>query len=463
VPEPFRSLERKLGPLDAAAVIISNVIGGGIFFVPVLVAQAIPDGRVILVVWLAGGALAFFGAMAYAELAALKPRAGGEYVYLREAYGPFVAFLSGWTSFVAGFSGAIAASAVAFAAYLGRFVPFASDQTAIVSLPLPFMQLVLSRQAIVALLLITAITFVHIRGLGPGRLFQNGLAGAKVLGLCVFLVLGFALGQGDVQHVIARAAEASLHLTGVMSSFIPVMFTYSGWNAAAYIAEEIRAPERNLPRALALGTVAVIVLYVGLNALYLYALGPGALATTMGTLSDAVAERLFGGRVGGFVAAFTLVSIAASVSAMVLAGPRVYFAMARDRVFFASAERIHPRFHTPVVAIVAQAAWSAVLVLSATLSELVSYTGFAIVLFSGAAVLALFILRRRQDEPRPFRAWGYPWAPALFVVISAAMLVSEVARNPRTAVAGLAVIAAGAPVYWLVTRRLNSTSTRPST
>jgi APA family basic amino acid/polyamine antiporter len=462
VDESSRSLERKLGPLDAAAVIVSNVIGGGIFFVPVLVAQAIPNGTGILLVWLAGGALAFAGAMAYAELAALKPRAGGEYVYLREAYGPFAAFLSGWTSFVAGFSGAIAASSVAFAGYLGRFVPFAADTKPILSLPLPFVQLVLSRQSIVALLLIGGITFVHVRGLGPGRVFQNSLAGAKVFGLFVFLILGFTLGQGHAAQVFERATTEA-HLAGVMSAFIPVMFTYSGWNAAAYVAEEIRAPERNVPRALALGTVTVIALYVGLNALYLYALGPTALGATMGTLSDAVAEKLFGPEVGGFVGAFTLVSIAASVSAMVLAGPRVYYAMARDGVFFASARRIHPRFRTPVVAIVSQAAWSAVLVLSGTLSELVSYTGFAIVLFSGAAVASLFVLRRRQNDERPFRAWGYPWAPGLFVLISGAMLVSEIARSPRTAIAGLAVIAAGAPVYWLVTRRLSGTSVRPNT
>ena len=462
MPTPSRSLERRLGPFDAAAVIISNVIGGGIFFVPVLVAQAIPDGRAILLVWLAGGALAFAGAMAYAELAALKPHAGGEYVYLREAYGPFAAFLSGWTSFVAGFSGAIAASAVAFAAYLGRFVPFAADQTPLLSVPLPLVPIALSRQSIVALLLITGVTAIHLRGLGPGRVFQNGLASAKVLGLCLFLVLGFALGQGDAHHVLERAAGASPHFTGIMASFIPVMFTYSGWNAAAYVAEEIRSPERNLPRALALGTIAVIALYAGLNALYLFALGPATLAATTATLSDAVAERLFGAGVGGFVAAFTIVSIAASVSAMVLAGPRVYYAMARDHAFFESAGRIHPRFRTPVVAIVAQAAWSGVLVLSGTLSQLVSYTGFAIVLFSGAAVAALFILRRRAHEPRPFRAWGYPWAPALFVVMSAAMLVSDISRNPRTAMAGVAVIAAGAPIYWFVTRRVSSSSTRQS-
>lgn len=459
--EPSRSLERRLGPLDAAAVIVSNVIGGGIFFVPVLVAQAIPNGTGILLVWLAGGALAFAGAMAYAELAALKPRAGGEYVYLREAYGPFAAFLSGWTSFVAGFSGAIAASAVAFAGYLGRFVPFAADTTPIVSLPLPFVQLVLSRQAIVALLTIGGITFVHVCGLGPGRLFQNSLASVKVCGLFLFVVLGFALGQGHAAQVFERATTGAPHVAGVMSAFIPVMFTYSGWNAAAYVAEEIRAPERNVPRALALGTVTVIALYVGLNALYLYALGPTALGTTMGTLSDAVGEKLFGPKVGGFVAAFTLVSIAASVSAMVLAGPRVYYAMARDGVFFASARRVHPRFRTPVVAIVAQAAWSAVLVLSGTLSELVSYTGFAIVLFSGAAVASLFVLRRRQNEERPFRAWGYPWAPGLFVLISGAMLVSEIARNPQTAMAGVAVIAAGAPIYWFVTR-FRKVSVRPN-
>src|SRR5205823_6450731 len=207
------------------------------------------------------------------------------------------------------------------------------------------------------------------------------------------------------------------------------MFTYSGWNAGAYVAEEVRDPERNVPLALGLGTIAVIVIYLSLNALYLYALPVSKLAPLEGRLIDTVAERLFGVVAGGLLAAFSIVSLAASMSAMMIAGPRVYFAMARDGLFAAPAGEIHPKFRAPAQAIIAQAIWSGVLVLSGTLSQLVSYTGFAVVLFSAIAVAAVFVLRRLvPSEPRPFRAWGYPWAPAIFVVSSGLMLANEIYR-----------------------------------
>ena len=383
--EPGASLQRRLGPLDAAAIVVSNVIGGGIFFVPILVAQLIPNSGAVLLVWLLGGAFSFAGAMAYAELAALRPHSGGEYVYLRDAYGPLPAFLTGWTSFIAGFSGAIAASAVALAEYIGRFVPAVGNAQPIVTLPLPFLSLSLSTKNLVALGAIALLTSAHLRGLGPGRLVQNTLASGKVIALAVFLILGFALGAGHVENLRAPAPIAA---NGFVLALIPVMFAYSGWNAAAYVAEEIRSPGRNVPIALGLGTLVVIVIYMGLNALYPYALGPTGLATVSGTLADTVAQHLFGFVAATLIALFTIVSLSASISAMVLAGPRVYFAMARDGVFFEAMGRVHPRFHAPTAAIIAQAIWSGVLVLSGSLSQLVSYTGFALVLFSGIAVSA---------------------------------------------------------------------------
>jgi APA family basic amino acid/polyamine antiporter len=441
------SLQRRLGPLDAAAIVVSNVIGGGIFFVPILVAQFVPDSRAVLLVWLLGGAFSFAGAMAYAELAALRPRSGGEYVYLREAYGPLPAFLTGWTSFIAGFSGAIAASAVALAEYVGRFVPAAGDSRPIITVPLPFLSLIVSTKNLVALAAIALLTFVHLRGLGPGRLVQNTLASGKVIALAVFLVLGFTLGAGHVENLRASAPVAA---NGIVLALIPVMFAYSGWNAASYVAEEIHSPGRNVPIALGLGTLVVIVIYMGLNALYLYALGPTGLATVTGTLADTVAQHLFGFVAATVIALFTIVSLSASISAMVLAGPRVYFAMARDGVFFEAMGRVNPRFHAPTIAILAQAIWSGVLVLSGSLSQLVSYTGFALVLFSGIAVSAVFVLRRRQPEAeRPFRAWGYPWAPALFIVACGAMVANELWRSPTTSAAGVGLMALGIPVYWM--------------
>jgi len=266
---------RRLGPLDAAAVVISNVIGGGIFFVPVIVAQLVPNPTAMLGVWLLGGALAFAGAMAYAELAAVRPHAGGEYVYLRDAFGPLAAFLSGWTSFIAGFSGAIAASAVALAEYVARFVP-AADRY----------------RSLVAIAAIVALTLIHVRGLGPGRVVQNLLAGLKVTAIVLIIALGFTLGHGDAANLTAGGSVATVPW---LLALVPVMFSYSGWNAAAYVAEEVRNPGRNVPLALGLGTLAVVVLYLALNALYVYALPVASIAGLGdGRLMDIVAERLFG-------------------------------------------------------------------------------------------------------------------------------------------------------------------------
>lgn len=425
------TLERRLGPFDAAAIVVSNVIGGGIFFVPIIVAQMVPEPGWMLSLWLAGGALAFAGAMAYAELAAVRPHAGGEYVYLRDAYGPLAAFLTGWTSFIAGFSGAIAANAIALADYVTRFVPGAANA-----------------KPLIAIAAIGILTLVHVRGLGPGRLVQNFLAGLKVTAILLIIAIGFAIGNGDAGNLSVSAGEA-MPMPWLLA-LVPVMFSYSGWNAAAYVAEEVRDPTRNVPLALALGTLAVIVLYFALNALYLFALPINELAAVGGgRLMDTVAERLFGFATGNLLAIFTIVSLAASISAMVLAGPRVYFAMARDGIFVRAAGRVHPRFHTPATAIIAQAVWSCVLVLSGTLSQLVNYTGFAVVLFAGIAVSAIFPLRRRRGgDTRPFSALGYPWAPAIFVIASALMVGNAFWREPVPTSVGAGLIALGIPVYF---------------
>jgi APA family basic amino acid/polyamine antiporter len=391
--------------------------------------------------------------MAYAELAALRPHAGGEYVYLREAFGRLAGFLTGWTSFVAGFSGAIATSAVVLAFYLGRFIPAAADPTPILTLPLlpGTLALRLSPQAVVAMSAIWGLAWVHVRGIGPGRLVGNVLAALKVAALVIFIALGFSIGSGAPSNLLQAAPVAP---TGWLLALIPVMFTYSGWNAAAYVAGEIRDPGRNVPRALALGTGAVVVIYLLLNGLYLYVFPADQLALVSGSVLDVIADRLIGPAAGSVMGVVSMISLLASISAMTLAGPRVYFAMARDGLFFPAAARVHRRHRTPASAIVAQAIWSSVLVLSATADVLVTYTGFAIVLFSGIAVLALFVLRRRDGAvARPFSVWGYPFIPAAYVIVSAAILVNGLYRAPLATGAGLLVLVAGVPLYALFSRR----------
>ena len=447
------ALERRLGPLDAAAIIVSNVIGGGILFTPPQVAALVPHAGLFLSTWVAGGALAFAGAMAYAELAALRPRAGGEYVYLREAFGDRAAFLTGWTSFVAGFSGAIATSAVVMVFYLGRFVPALATSASWLVVPIVpgAISLTFSPQTLTAIAIIAAMAWLHRRGVAPGRIVGNMLASLKVTAFALFIAVGFAWGSGSLSHLSepARVVPGSWLL-----ALIPVMFTYSGWNAATYVAEEIRDPGRNVPRALAMGTAAVVLIYLLLNALYLYVIPARELAAVDRSVLDIIADRLLGGYAGNIISVVSVISLAASISAMTLAGPRVYYSMARDGLFFRRTAVVHPRYRTPSSAIVAQAAWSALLVLTATADALVTYTGFAIVLFSGMAVIALFVLRRRQpDAPRPFRAWGYPVAPAIYALASVAILVNGLYRAPAATGAGMLIIAAGLPVYFAFSRR----------
>jgi APA family basic amino acid/polyamine antiporter len=453
VPSPTHTtLERRLGPFDAAAIIVANVIGGGILFTPPLVAAAIPNAFWFLSVWVAGGALAFAGAMAYAELASLRPRAGGEYVYLREAFGNLAAFLTGWTSFVAGFTGAIAASAIVTTFYLERFFPGAANSTPFFVVPLPYVPLTFSRQTIVAIAAIVLMAAIHVRGVGPGRIMGNVLAALKVSALLMFIALGFSIGAGSSANL--TATSGAVVSSAWLLALIPVMFTYSGWNAAGYIAEEIRDPGRNVPRAFALGTAAVIVIYLSLNILYLYVLPVGELAKVQGSVLDVIAERLLGARAGDIMGIVSIISLAASISAMTFAGPRVYYAMARDGLFFDAAATIHPKFKTPAVAIVAQALWAILLVLSGSADALTNYTGFAIVLFAGIAVMSLFVLRRREPgAPRPFKAMGYPVAPAIFVVACLLIVLNGIYSRPGPTGAGLLVMAAGVPLYLWLTRR----------
>jgi APA family basic amino acid/polyamine antiporter len=447
-------LERRLGPFDAAAIIIANVIGGGILFRSPAVAAAIPDATWFLLAWIAGGVLAFMGAMAYAELAALRPKAGGEYVYLREAFGPLAGFLTGWTSFVAGFSGAMAASAVFLIITLDRFIPGIANSTPLLAIPLPWTStaITFSIHTLAASAVVVVAALVHILGVGPGRVASNVLTTLKILALVIFIAFGLTAGTGSPSNITQTAGPVTF--TGLLFAFIPVMFTYSGWNAASYMAEEIRDPGRNVPRALMLGTVAVIAIYALINVLYLYVIPIGELATLGGkSVLDVVGDRLLGERAGNVMAIVAIVSLVAGINAWTFAGPRVYFAMARDNAFFKSAARVHPTFKTPAASIVAQAALTIVLILTGSLDAIANYVGFAITLFAGTAVAAVFVLRAREpNAPRPFKALGYPWTPAIFVLVSAAIVVNAFYSDPRVSLTGTAIILAGIPLYFFFTR-----------
>jgi APA family basic amino acid/polyamine antiporter len=302
-------------------------------------------------------------------------------------------------------------------------------------------------------------SFIHLRGVGPGRLMGNILAALKVSALLLFIAAGFAYGTGSVSNLQQGAGTVSP--TAWVLALIPVMFAYSGWNAAGYIAEEIKDPGRNVPRALALGTIAVIAIYVLLNLLYLFVLPVDQLAQVKGSVLDVIADRLLGQFAGHVMGLVSIISLAASISANVFAGPRVYYAMARDGLFLSAAARIHPRYKTPAAAIIAQAIWSSLLVLTGSGDTLTTYTGFSIILFGGIAVSALFVLRWREpDAPRPFRALGYPVAPAIFVIAMFLIVCNALWRDLVVPVmgnepwgpsaAGLIVIGLGLPLYFVL-------------
>jgi len=436
---------RQLGTLDGAALVVSTVIGAGIFTVPSVVASLTGSGSGFIVVWVVGGVLAIAGALSYAELASRFPQAGGEYVYLREAFGPVAGFLSGWTSFIAGFSGAIAASAVGFGRYLTPIWPGLGGPP-FARLAAGPLTLTISPITLVAAGLILLFTAVTVAGLESSRRTNNALAVLLILGIVTFVVGGI-VGQPGVQSAAATPPLTPGGFTGVAAALVPVMFTYSGWNAAAYVASEFDAPRWTVPRALTLGAAGVTVLYVALNVTYLRALSVGGIAATP-TPGEGTAAVILGAAHRNWLTPVVLLALASSVCAMVITGPRIYLQMARDGAMPRAFAAVRDGDGFPVTSIVLQSIWSCVLVLTGTFDAIVTYTGFAVVLFAGAAVASLFVFRRRDTQRwSGYRVWGFPVAPAAFVIASALMLEATIAREPLPSLAGLALMAAGLPLY----------------
>lgn len=434
-------LPKRLSLTDGTALVISNVIGVGVFTTPSVIASLAASPAEMLGLWIAGGMLAFAGAVTYAELAKLCPDAGGEYNYLSHAFGPLAGFLTGWTSLIAGFSGAIAASAVALVSYAGHYFPSQTSALPLASVSLGLVNLAISRQNLLASGVILLFAFIHILGLGPGRMAQKTLAFLSVLAITVFICAGFFSGRGSWAHF--QGVSGGFRARNWLLALIPVMFTYSGWNAAAYVSEEMRGSGRAVGTALAIGTGIVLILYVGLNALLLFALPLPEIASAI-DVGDTSAQRLFGVDTG-FLTPLLLIAFLGAISAMTIAGPRVYFAMARDGTFPKLFSRLSLRFETPALAILLQTGWGVVLVLLGGFQQILTYTGFAIVLSSGATVTALYVIRRRR------RLSGHPLRtlviPAFFFLACALMVGNALYHAPKPSLVGLLVIAAGVPVF----------------
>ena len=439
-----------LGLFSATMLVVGNTIGVGIFTTSGVVAEQLPSPGLMLMVWTLGGVLALAGALAWAELGAAFPLAGGEYIYLREAFGPFWGFLSGWAAFLASFSGSIAVLAIALAEYVAGVFPFAPTGGVLWTLHLFGFLHTVSFAQFLGILLVWAVSLLNYRGLHLGSLTQNLLSLSKLAAIAGLLVAGLGCGRGTWAHfspAFPRNGGGSV-ASAVGLALIPVMFTYSGWNAAAYITSEVRHPEKTLPRALALGTLITIGVYLALNVLYLYAT-PVAVLSGVVRVGEQAAGALFGPGAAWVVSALIALSIASAFNVVILTGGRIYFAMARDGVFFSRAAALHPRFHTPGNALLLQAAWSSVLILSGTFEQLLTYATVVIVVVSALTVSAVFVLRqRRPDLPRPYRVWGYPWLPALYVLGSAGIFLNALWARPVECLLGAGLCATGVPAYW---------------
>lgn len=443
-------LRRVLDAWDGALLTIGAVIGTGIFITSADIARVLPHGGLLLLVWAVGGLLTLAGALTYAELGVLYPDAGGIYTFLKEAYGPLWGFLYGWASFLVIMSGGIAALAVAFGVYLGSFFPFFSIDNVLLAVPfaspLGDGEWRFSGGQLAAVGAIVVLTAINVLGVREGARFQNLLTVLKVAAIAAFAGIGFA-----VPARAAAAIAAPLPETGVLAAFgvgmIAALWTYDGWYGVTFSAGEMRDPRRDLPLGLIAGTGIVMALYLALNAVYLRALPLEAMAATP-RIGETAAAALFGPGGARLVAAAVVVSTLGCLSATILYSPRIYLAMARDGLFFRSLAAVHPRFRTPARSLWAQSAWAIVLTASGTYEQLYTYVVFAAVLFHVATGAAVFALRsKRPDAPRPYRAWGYPWVPALFIAASLALVGNTLWEKPVESLWGLGLVALGLPAF----------------
>jgi len=449
-PEP--GFLRRLGLMDTTFLVIGAVVGSGIYMTPGILAAGLPSPGWLLAVWLAGGLITLCGALSFAELGAMYPQAGGQYVYLREAYGPGAAFFFGWAFFGFIMCGGLAALAVAFAEFLGSFLPGLSMGHVIFRLDIFGIAYSLSAGQIVAAISILLLTLLNSFGIRSGALVQNGLTiirlgtVAALVGLGV--LFGTKAGGANFQALFTPGTGFPAILKPLGVAMVAVFWTYDGWYSVNCTAEEIRDPERTIPRGLTLGVFSVTAIYILVNVVYLLAL-PFDRIKGVENIGELAASALFGSGGAALFSALVAISIFGCLDANLLFGPRVFFAMAKDGHFFRAMGRLGPRSHVPTGALWGQAAWSAVLCLSGTYESLYKYMLFALLLFFAATGLSVFVLRRRApDAARPYRTWGFPVVPIVFIVTSLAVFYSIVASQPLlTSLRGVALLAAGGPVY----------------
>jgi APA family basic amino acid/polyamine antiporter len=446
-------LERRLGLFPATNIVVANMIGAGIFTTSGLLMSGLNNPVLMIILWTAGGIIALCGALSYGELGAAMPGAGGEYLFLSKLYSPIFGFLSGWVSFIVGFSAPIAASALGFSEYFTRAVP----GLAVWLQNNGIMGPVLTKK-VLAVSVILIFTFIHYRGIKYGARIQNTLTLLKILLIVILLTAGFSSGKGDFSNFTAGGKILS-GLAGwktIGLSLMWIMFAYSGWNASTYLGAEIKNPSRNLPGSLIYGTIIVMILYLGINILYVYGINPEAMkgvisvgGLAMGNLFGKSAEVLF-----SILIAFALFS---SLSAFIIIGPRVYYSMAKDGLFFKSAARIHKKFQVPSNSILLQCLIAVILVLSGTFEQVLTYMGFALGIFPVLTVMGIWKLRK--NNPEALKIKGFPVPQIIYVAAGILILVLSFLERPLESSIALLTVFIGIPVYFIFKKTVRSQDT----
>lgn len=450
--ESDTQLVRGLGLFDATTLIVGSVIGSGIFVAPSIMAGYVESPSLMLGLWVVGGALTLVGALAYAELAAALPRAGGQYVFLSEAFGPLWGFLYGWTFLLAINTGFVAAVGVAFAKYLGVFVPGIGEGV----VWLRAGGFALTSAQVVALAVVAGLTWLNVTGLRSGARVQNLFTVLKVGAVLALLLAALVMQGGSAAHFRGPLVQlgpqgAALGLLAALAvAMSKALFAFDCWYYAAFVAEEVREPERNLPRALLLGTLGVTLVYGAAVVFYVYMVPLAEMAAVADNrIAAEAARRLLGTPGQTFVTLAILISGFGCINGLILSGARLVYAMARDGLFFRATAAVHPTHRTPANALVVQGGVAAALTLSGTYSDLLTLTAFSSLLFNVLTIVGLFVLRvRRPELPRPYRAWGYPVLPALYVLVSAFFLVYILVGDPRNSGLGLGLTLLGVPAYF---------------
>src|SRR5215470_2544367 len=450
------SLVRGLSLLDSILLLAGGIIGSSIFLTAKDIAGPLPHPALFFLVWVIGALISMCAAFAFAELGSMFPDSGGQYVYLREAFGDLVAFLYGWMLFTVGNGGTIAALSVASAAYLGAIFPAISEQHVIVSAA----GITLTRVHVVALTQVLGVTWINVIGLRRGAVLQNISTWAKFLAMAAFVLLGILFGKGSWSNFtlhggspsagIAMGMSTSALLSALGVGLIAVFFAYDGWVYITWVAGEVQNPRRNVPRAMVLGIIVVAAIYLAMNFTYVYAM-PLTEVAKHETIAASAAEVLFSPRAARWLSAVIALSCFGAMASCTLSGARVYYAMARDGVFFQRMAEVHPKWRTPALSLIGQAIWGALLTVSGRYDHLYTYVIYGMVLSYTLTVIGLFVLRvKRPDAARPYRCTGYPWLPAIYDLLGAGWTLNTIGTRPKEALAGTFIVLIGVPgyLYW---------------